>query len=502
MAEETSTMQARLQSAATLFYDRLPPPVRQQLVQTFRSMDENGDGRISLGELIHWARATAASPSSSSSSSNHPSATTSCFEAAMPVIFAFVDADGSGTLDFSECKALFFISCNSSRTCDGCGKLMLESAFTCVDCSKNLSADSNTFDLCSSCYPKFMNQPRALPLTRSSSSAAKSNYLNHPHRNMAAQQSELSDAMDDLFDQVQCGVCKEYHRSTSAGVFIKRHVLIDKGPQDLPVCEWCIACLCSACGNHFQGLRKTASPHRWARQGSHKCNLCKQKRSTSSSVSSATSPSPEDILKRVGKSSIFAECSTCNAKAKNGSLVTPILHTQPPPQADPTAFGSPNQQYGHNVRPERSDTMPKTVNKGHNVRPEHSHTMPKTVNKGIFGRTPNNNVGQMPFYNGMGSHSFHGSPYHAPNYGHPMQGAYAGGGYGNNFHAFPQMAPAPAPIWVQGGVQPNSGQSGGFGVLNMVNNLAGSSPLEMLHLMGTVGTAIEMIGLVSACSIM
>ncbi|KAI5067980.1 hypothetical protein GOP47_0016325 [Adiantum capillus-veneris] len=83
----------------------------------------------------------------------------------------------------------------------------------------------------------------------------------------------------------------------------------------------------------------------------------------------------------------------------------------------------------------------------------------------------------------MGSHSFHGNltlavPY---NFQYPM-GPFHGGGYGNNVNGYGQMAGS--------FVNNNGGGSNAqipFNVFNMVNNM---------------GNALDMLSLVSSCSIM
>ncbi|MCO5577518.1 hypothetical protein L7F22_031349 [Adiantum nelumboides] len=283
-------MQAKLQRAARLFFDRLPPPLQQQLVQTFRSMDANGDGRISQAELIRWAHATANSATSISS-----------FDASIPGTFAFLDTDRNGTLDFEECKGLFFIGCSASRTCDGCAKLLLESAYTCADCNmmRSLTNVGTTFDLCSDCYAIFKNP---LPFV------ARNPKLMHPHRNMVEQKSELADAIDNMINQIQCAVCKEYHRSSrQAGIITQRHVHVARGPHEITVCEWCIACLCAACGNHFQGPWETAARGRWAMQGSGTCTPCRQRGIMGGSPFTPVF-SPQ-TLQKMDNSPVFEECS-------------------------------------------------------------------------------------------------------------------------------------------------------------------------------------------------
>lgn len=443
-----SHMQAQLQRAASLFFDRLPSPVQQQLVEAFRSMDANGDGRISLAELVRWA--STADPTSASS-----------FDPTLPVIFAFVDADRNGTLDFNECKGLFFIGCTTSRTCDGCGKLLLESAYTCVDCSllHSVTNIGSTFDLCSSCYAIFKSP---LPFI------ARNPKLMHPHRNMVEQESGLVDAINDMLDQVQCAVCKEYHRSTAQGVFTQRHVHVGRGPREMSICEWCIACVCSACGNHFQGPRETAASGRWAMQGSGTCIPCKQRGIMQGSPFAPAFSA--ETLQKMDNAPVFEECSTCKAKIKDGSLTTTVLRAIITPRGG--MFGGAPNPYGYN--------------------------MPNMFGSHIPGFNP------MSSFNALGGNS----------YGSPSTPALFGGGNGNSFDGLTQMFNNGAGCSTGNpfdmlnmvnntGSSPlnmlNMGSTGSpLDVLNMVNNM-GSSPLEMV---GNMGNALDMLTMVSSCSIM
>ncbi|KAH7415411.1 hypothetical protein KP509_14G042100 [Ceratopteris richardii] len=151
MASQPS-LRSRMQTAAALYYERLPYAVQQEHRDLFKGLDKNGDGRISKAELLQ-----AGYPKKS--------------------FFSFLDTDGDGLLDFEECKSLFFLMKNKAGVCDGCGKPLLESYYGCVEC--------HAFDLCTTCY-----------------GARNKLQPGHPHPNFVQRKPMISTVMNELTDQV------------------------------------------------------------------------------------------------------------------------------------------------------------------------------------------------------------------------------------------------------------------------------------------------------------
>ncbi|PON94860.1 Parvalbumin [Trema orientale] len=96
----------------------------------FRSMDTNGDERVSDSEFTrflqqngyHWVNSD---------------------------MFAQLDANGDGSLDFWEVLTFYYIVKTRAVWCDGCGVQLHALYFTCVACFDD---GSNTYDLCAQCY--------------------------------------------------------------------------------------------------------------------------------------------------------------------------------------------------------------------------------------------------------------------------------------------------------------------------------------------------------------
>ncbi|KAH7433386.1 hypothetical protein KP509_07G067000 [Ceratopteris richardii] len=90
-------LRSRIQRASTLYYERLPYALQQELCNAFKIIDKNGDGRLAQADLVHWG------PLQQSASEGFP------VSSSISSLFAFLDADDSGELDFEDCKSLFFI---------------------------------------------------------------------------------------------------------------------------------------------------------------------------------------------------------------------------------------------------------------------------------------------------------------------------------------------------------------------------------------------------------
>ncbi|KAH7415304.1 hypothetical protein KP509_14G036900 [Ceratopteris richardii] len=117
--------------------------------------------------------------------------------------------------------------------------------------------------------------------------------------------------------QIQCSVCRAYHRGNVEGALIKDHVYVFE--NNVAVCEWCIASPCRACGVYFEGSMASATPGGWAVKGSQICVTCQLGRMAINS--SPQDPCSMEFLTKLASSKVFQECSTCITKYKNSALV-------------------------------------------------------------------------------------------------------------------------------------------------------------------------------------
>ncbi|KAH7433387.1 hypothetical protein KP509_07G067100 [Ceratopteris richardii] len=300
MADRTD-LRSRLQRASTLYCERLPYALQQEFCNAFQAMDKNRDGRIAQAELVHWGPLQQLCRSASE---GFP--VSSCISS----LFAFLDADASGELDFEECKSLFFIFIMPSEWCDGCGKVLLESMYECVECNRmkgnGLCADD--FYLCSTCYSTANSlRPSQYPKPQ----------ILHRHQNFVEREGKLIAAMEEIIDQIKCSVCMSYHRGNVKGALLKHHIYAFE--DNLSVCEWCIASRCAVCGTFFQGEPRTATSGGWAVKGSQICKNCQPFRTMWSNQSPKNAYS-EEFFRKLASSDIFGECSTCIKRAKDGTL--------------------------------------------------------------------------------------------------------------------------------------------------------------------------------------
>ncbi|OMO68999.1 Calcium-binding EF-hand [Corchorus capsularis] len=122
------------QETALAYYANLPKSKKEEAIEFFRSLDRNGDGKISIQE--YKAALTEAGAGATDI-------------AASLGLFKELDNDGNGTLDFDEVMTLFYLM-ESGRgySCDGCGAFLKGVYFTCLTC---FNSKSNSFDLCCSC---------------------------------------------------------------------------------------------------------------------------------------------------------------------------------------------------------------------------------------------------------------------------------------------------------------------------------------------------------------
>ncbi|XP_061987657.1 uncharacterized protein LOC133706196 [Populus nigra] len=122
-----------IRRAAVAYYEHLSENNKKLARKTFKSMDKNGDGKISLLEYVGYLKKNKAT------------------DFIHPGIFTAVDKDGNGSLDFEEAIVLFYIM-QSGRaiSCQSCEKFLAGAYFSCSQCFFNDSV--STYEICCECY--------------------------------------------------------------------------------------------------------------------------------------------------------------------------------------------------------------------------------------------------------------------------------------------------------------------------------------------------------------
>ncbi|KAH7856654.1 hypothetical protein Vadar_003962 [Vaccinium darrowii] len=106
---------------------------QQMLLSFYRSIDINGDGRVSNQEFLKFLAENG-------------------YNRYVPAnLFKLLDKNNDGTLDFEECLTFFYmIKGQRLVKCDGCGSYLWGLYFLYDECYHITPA--KTFDLCCSCY--------------------------------------------------------------------------------------------------------------------------------------------------------------------------------------------------------------------------------------------------------------------------------------------------------------------------------------------------------------
>lgn len=104
--------------------------VRNLAKKTFKSIDTDGNGRISRKEFENFLRQNGEDYESDE--------------------LRELDRNGDGTLDFFEFITMYYMLVNRAL-CDQCNKWLHGLCFSCVTCFRY---EEDTFDLCSNCYRK------------------------------------------------------------------------------------------------------------------------------------------------------------------------------------------------------------------------------------------------------------------------------------------------------------------------------------------------------------
>lgn len=115
-----------VRKVAKAYYNGAAGAEKELARKLFRSLDNNGDGKVSLRE---YKKAVA-----------HASFSNNDF-------FRELDANCDGTLDFDEVLALYYMDKVSVPRCRACKSLLLDSYFSCLPCQADVS-----YYLCCDCY--------------------------------------------------------------------------------------------------------------------------------------------------------------------------------------------------------------------------------------------------------------------------------------------------------------------------------------------------------------
>ncbi|KAG6735995.1 hypothetical protein POTOM_061318 [Populus tomentosa] len=124
-----------IRQAAVAYYEHLPEEKKKSAEDTFKAMDKNGDGTISLREYVDYLR-----NSNNAVFTDHPN------------IFGALDTDNNGNLDFEETKVLYYILFSGrALICQFCKTFLADVYFSCFQCFC-LHESHSTYDLCCDCY--------------------------------------------------------------------------------------------------------------------------------------------------------------------------------------------------------------------------------------------------------------------------------------------------------------------------------------------------------------
>ena len=117
--------------AAKAYFNNSSRDLQQLATNFFRSMDTNGDGRVTYHEFTQFLQQNGYNWVNSG-------------------MFAELDANGDGSLDFWEVLTFYYIVKTRAVWCDGCRAQLRTLYFSCVVCFDGNRGD--TYDLCSQCY--------------------------------------------------------------------------------------------------------------------------------------------------------------------------------------------------------------------------------------------------------------------------------------------------------------------------------------------------------------
>lgn len=282
--------------AAHFYYSGLEADEQAAIRKDFDAMDASHDGRISLREFM-------------GALSNKRN------DFLLPKLFAFLDVDFNGFLDFSEYVIVNYLLRPGGaglRMCESCEAPILLVGYTCLTCREERGSNGALpFNLCFKCYGarSFSHHHSTLV-----DSLVMYNMLlsKHPVDHPQEKTVVIDQSMEDPPSQAQCCICGDYHRNdiNAMLVFGRKHMMETQDASGEFVCEWCFSWGCNKCGKFFQGSSSTSTPGKWLN-----VDICCTPCGTFGNMTNR-----EGIFKKLAESELSHRCKTCAIKMKNGLL--------------------------------------------------------------------------------------------------------------------------------------------------------------------------------------
>ncbi|KAH6816104.1 hypothetical protein C2S51_020924 [Perilla frutescens var. frutescens] len=117
----------KIREITRAYYARASEEEKKLAKELFKTLDANGDAKVSLAEF----KASAGSWFSND------------------LLFERLDENGDGSLDFDEALALHYMKKAKILKCNRCRRFLVDAYFSCLPC---LEKAPHTFDLCCGCY--------------------------------------------------------------------------------------------------------------------------------------------------------------------------------------------------------------------------------------------------------------------------------------------------------------------------------------------------------------